>query len=79
MRGIQLVRVGFLPVSGMMAEDRRGVVLAVAAAWVTALLCGLSSVCAVEGKCADMGQRCGTKLVNNSCSRRLSRPRARFY
>lgn len=72
LRGIQRVRVGFLPVSGIMGEDKRGVVLTMPASWVTALLCVLSSVCAVEGKCAEMGRRCWTKGVNNSCTPRLS-------
>lgn len=71
MRGIQRARVGFLPVSGMMGEDRRGVVLAMPAGWVTALLCVLSSVCAVEGKCAETGQWGWTKGLDNSCTPRL--------
>ncbi|CAG11551.1 unnamed protein product [Tetraodon nigroviridis] len=62
-----------------MAQDRRGVVLTVPAGWVTALLCVLSSVCAVEGKCAEMGQRCRTRALNHSCTLRLSCQRTWFY
>lgn len=38
-----------------MGEDRRGVVLAMPVSWVTALLCVIPSVCAVEGRCAQNG------------------------
>lgn len=58
-RGIQWVSVGFFfSVSRMMGGDRRRATLAVPATWVTALLCALTSVCAVEGRCAWRGQWC---------------------
>ncbi len=38
-----------------MGEDKQGVILAMPATWVAVILCAITSVCAVEGRCAKRG------------------------
>lgn len=58
-----------------MGEDRRGRVVAMPATWAAVLLCALTPVCAVEGRCASwrggvgvgVDEDCGIEFIH-SCT-----------